>query len=215
MTSASPVRLEAHDVVAGRMFAHPDHISADRSTLCLLIRDVNRRVATATGFTEVWEPTPESWYRHVLIPRPEDFSRHTRLTVIGFFGRKRDLVPLEVARGIQNLSEELEGLIPSFTGVLSYSTLLLSDELNYANLVLLDSPDAIAAWRGIGRHPVAAGSLSKEYYAFVRIYHGSIDVESMDIEGAVRLERVKYWDYRDDPTWTAHRELTPTGSAPT
>jgi len=209
MTTTAPVQLGADEVVEGRMFAHPDHISADRSTLCLLIRDVNRRVATATGLTEVWEPTPESWYRHVLIPRPEDFSRHTRLTVVGFFGRKRDLVALEVARGIQDLSDEL---IPSFAGVLSYSTLLLSDELNYANLVLLDSPDAIAAWRGIGRHPVAAGSLSKEYYAFVRIYHGSIDVESMAIEGAVRLERVKYWDYRDHPTWTAHRELTPTDS---
>ncbi|HVR33800.1 MAG TPA: hypothetical protein VMS74_13960 [Acidimicrobiia bacterium] len=212
MTATAPVPLEAHDVVEGRMFAHPDHISADRSTMCLLIRDVNRRVAAATGFTEVWEPTPDSWYRHVLIPRPEVFSRHTRLTVIGFFGRKRDLVPLEVARGIQDISDELNRQIPSFTGVLSYSTLLLSDELNYANLVLLDSPDAIAAWRNTAPHPVAAGSLSKEYYAFIRIYHGSIDVESMGTEGAVRLERVKYWDYRDDPTWTAHRELTPTES---
>lgn len=206
-TSAAPIRLDPHEVVDDRMFAHPDHVSSDRTTLSLLTRDVQRRLRSATGPVETWEPSPDNWYRHVLIPRPEAFASHKRLTVVGFFGRKRDSVPLEVARAIQELSAELDRLIPQFPAVLSYSTHLLVDENNYANLVLLDSADAITAWRNMGRHPVAAGPVSQRYYAFVRIYHGSVDVDQMDTEGAVQLERVKYWDYRSDPTWTAHREL--------
>ena len=205
--SPAPVRLGPHEVVADRMFAHPDHVSSDRTTLCLLIRDVQQRLASANGSIEAWEPTRDNWYRHVLIPRPEAFESRQRLTVVGFFGRKRDSVPLEVARAIQNLSAELDARIPQFPSVLSYSTHLLVDENNYANLVLLDSEDAISAWRNLAPHPVAAGPVSQRYYAFVRIYHGSVDVERMHIEGAVQLERVKYWDYRSEPTWTAHREL--------
>jgi hypothetical protein len=49
--------------------------------------------------------------------------------------------------------------------------------------------------------------VSKKYYAFVRIYHGWIDTSAMAVEGAVRLDRVRYWDYRSDPTWMAQREL--------
>jgi hypothetical protein len=56
-------------------------------------------------------------------------------------------------------------------------------------------------------HPAAAGEVSKNYYAFVRIYHGWIDTSAMAVEGAVRLDRVKFWDYRSDPTWMAQREL--------
>lgn len=206
-TSPAPIRLDPNEVVDDRMFAHPDHVSSDRTTLSLLIRDVQRRLRSATGPVEAWEPSPDNWYRHVLIPRPEAFASQKRLTVVGFFGRKRDSVPLEVARAIQDLSAELDRRIPQFPSVLSYSTHLLVDENNYANLVLLDSTDAITAWRNMSPHPVAAGPVSRRYYAFVRIYHGSVEVDRMDTEGAIQLERVKYWDYRSDPTWTAHREL--------
>ena len=206
--TATPLRLGPDDVVPRRRFAHPDHVASDRSTLCLLIRDVARRLAQNHDPVEVWEPSPEDWYRHVIIPRPAAFAAHERLTVVGFFGRRRDLVPLEVARGIQDMSDLLDRRIATFPSVLSYSTHLLVDELNYANLVLLDSPEAIDAWRHSEPHPAAAGSLSKQYYAFVRIYHGSVATSDMAREGAVRLERVKYWDYRDDPTWMAQRELT-------
>ncbi|MEX2280628.1 MAG: hypothetical protein WEA76_11150 [Acidimicrobiia bacterium] len=209
MIPASPVMLGPDDLAEGRMFAHPDHVASDRSTLCLLIRDIQRRLLQASGFVEAWEPSPEQWYRHVIIPRPEAFARHDKLTVIGFFGRRRELVSLDVARAIQDLSTQLDRRIPQFTGVLSYTTHLLVDELNYANLVLLESPDVIEAWRTTAPHPAAAGEVSKEYYSFIRIYHGSIDLADMATVGAVQLERVKYWDYRSDPTWTAQRELNP------
>lgn len=199
--------LAPDEVVPRRMFAHPDHVASDRSTLCLLIRDIARRLAQSDEPVEAWEPSTDDWYRHVIIPRPAAFADQDELTVVGFFGRRRDLVPLEVARGIQDMSDALDRRIPEFPGVLSYSTHLLVDELNYANLVLFDSPDAIAAWRHAEPHPAAAGALSKNYYAFVRIYHGSVAAGEMENEGAVRLQRVKYWDYRDDPTWTAQREL--------
>ena len=207
MNSAIPLMLGRDDVVEGRLFAHPDHITSDRSTLCMLMRDIHRRISGHPDPIDAWEPNPEDWYRHVIVPRPEAFADHERLTVVGFFGRKRDVVPLEVARAIQDLSAELDRCIPEFPSVLSYSTQLLSDENNYANLVLMDSPDAIWAWRNTAPHPAAAGEVSKSYYAFVRIYHGWIDTSAMAVEGAVRLDRVRYWDYRSDPTWMAQREL--------
>jgi hypothetical protein len=210
MTTASPLLLGPDDVVAGRMFAHPDHVTSDRSTLCMLIRDVQRRIDPPDGSIDVWIPSPEQWYRHVIIPRPSEIATHDRLTVIGFFGRRRDIVPLEVAKRIQDMSAVLDKKIPEVAGVLAYSTHLLVDELNYANLVLLAGPDTIGAWRDVPPHPVAAGELSKQYYAFVRIYHGAVNASELATEGTVRLERVKYWDYRSDPTWTAHRELVGT-----
>ncbi|MEX0757407.1 MAG: hypothetical protein WD532_04170 [Acidimicrobiia bacterium] len=209
MIPTTPVMLGPDDLAEGRMFAHPDHVTSDRSTLCLLIRDIQRRLLHASGFVEAWEPSPEQWYRHVIIPRPEAFAGLGKLTVVGFFGRRRELVSLDVARAIQDLSTELDHRIPECTGVLSYTTHLLVDELNYANLVLLESPDVIEAWRNTAPHPAAAGAVSKEYYSFIRIYHGSIDLADMATVGAVQLERVKYWDYRSDPTWTAQRELNP------
>ncbi len=205
MTTSAPVMLGEDD--GGRVFAHPDHIPSDRTTLCMLIRDVHRRIQGATDPIEAWIPTPEQWYRHVIIPRPREIALHDTLTVVGFFGRRRDVVSLSAARAIQDLSAKLERLIPSFPGVLAYSTHLLADELNYANLVLMASSDVISAWRDIAPHPIAAGAVSKEYYAFIRIYHGSVKVEDLATEGAIRLHRVKYWDYRSDPTWTAQREL--------
>lgn len=207
MTSRTPLLLQPDELVEGRMFAHPDHISSDRSTLCLLVRDVQRRLRSATGAVETWEPSPEQWYRHVIIPRPETFPSHGRLSVVGFFGRRRDTVAIETARAVQDLSTELEGRLSEFTAVLSYTTHLLVDELNYANLVVFESPEAIATWRDIAPHSTAAGPVSRDYYDFVRIYQGTVDAAQMANEGAVRLEKVKYWDYRSDPTWTAHRDL--------
>lgn len=208
-TTSNPVDLGPDEIVEGRPFAHPDHVSADRSTLGMLARDIARRLAAASGPIEAWIPSPESWHRHVIIPRPHDIGRRTELTVIGFFGRRRDIVPLEIARRIQDMSAALDRCIPEVDGVLAYSTHLLADELNYANLVLLDSPETIAAWRATAPHPAAAGELSKEYYAFVRIYQGWVEVARLGQESAIRLDRVKYWDYRPDPTWTGVRELGP------
>lgn len=210
MTTVSQVMLGPDDIADGRMFAHPDHVTPDRSTLCLLIRDVQRRTAGADGPIEEWIPSRDHWYRHVIVPRPAEIAMHETLTVIGFFGRRRELVPLDVAQAINDMSDKLDALIPEVPGVLAYSTHLLADELNYANLVLMDSPETITTWRDTAPHPVAAGDLSARYYAFVRIYQGSVATADLGTEGAVRLRRVRYWDYRSDPTWTAQRELVRT-----
>lgn len=205
---AKPMVLGSDDVVEGRAFAHPDHVAADRSTLCLLIRDVHRRARDRTEPIEDWIPSPESWYRRVLVPRPWRLGSERELTVIGFFGRKREQISLEVAQALQDMSAELDRRIPEFEPVLAYSTHLLADERDYANLVLLDRESAADEWRHVDPHPIAAGSVSKNYYAFVRIYRGSIHSTDLGREGSVRLHSVKYWDFRSDPTWTAQRRLT-------
>jgi len=198
----------AHDeAVDDRTFAHPDHIPADRSVLCVLIRDIAYRLQQRMPMDE-WVPDQQRWHRHVMIPRPTAFDGPDTLTVVGFFGRRREDVAPDVARRIGEMSRALEEAIPGVPGVLSYTTSLLVDEENYANLVLMDRPETIQQWRSVAPHPAAAGELSERYYSYVRIYQGSIPTAWMSVEDAVRLHSVKYWDFRDTPPWTAVRSLT-------
>lgn len=199
--------LSPEESVEGRPFADPDHIPSDRSMLGVLIRDVHRRLGGTRDAIAAWTPSPERWHRRVLIPRPEAFDGLDRVVVVGFFGRVRDQVAPEVAARIHDLSTELEQRIHEVPGVLAYSTQLLADEHNYANLVMLDRPETIDVWRKTAPHPTAAGTLSAAYYAFIRIYRGSIAMARLADEGAVCLEQVMYWDYRSQPPWAARRRL--------
>lgn len=200
------VTLTPDEEVPGRAFAHPDHVPADRSVLCVLIRDIAYRLHTGTPLDE-WVPDQQRWHRHVMIPRPAAFDGPDELTVVGFFGRRRDDATPDVVRRIMEMSRTLEAALPSVPGVLSYTTSLLVDEVNYANLVLMDRPETIEQWRETAPHPAAAGRLSEQYYSHVRIYQGSIPTAWMSVEDAIRLRSVKYWDFRETPTWTATRLL--------
>lgn len=202
----APASLRHDEEVVDRAFAHPDHIPADRSVLGVLLRDVGARLPQDRS-VDVWVPDPHRWHRHVMIPDPTAFGRCAELTVVGFFGRRRDGVPTEVVDRITEMSRALEKELPSVPGVLSYTTSLLVDEVNYANLVLMDCPETIETWRHIRPHPTAAGSLSASYYDFVRIYHGSIPTARIGAQDALRLHRVRYWDFRAQPVWSATREL--------
>ncbi len=203
---APPVVLGPADAVAHRAFAHPDHIDGDRAVLCMLARDVGVQ-ATAAGTRPLirYSPDREAWHRRVVVPRPGALLSSETITVVGFFGRIRDVVDPVVGEHIASLSEALVDAVLETAGVLGYSTHLLADERNYANLVLLSSPVIIERWRQATSHREAAGEWSPRYYEHVRIYRGCVD--RMDGAGAVRLESVKYWDYRSEPVWQAVRTL--------
>lgn len=210
MTTSTAERLSLgpEDEPTGRMFAHPDHIPSDRSTLWVLLRDVRRRASTAESAPyTAWIPDPSEWFRQVIVPDPPRLAAATDVTVVGFFGRRHDAPDEEVADAIHHYSDRLAAAIPTVPAVLAYTTHLLADERNYANLVLFDSDEGIGEWRRSPDHREAAGTLSPRYYAYVRIYNGAADLGDLTTEAALRLHRVKYWDFRTEPIWQAEREL--------
>jgi len=198
--------LGPDDVVDGRLFAHPDHIPADHSTLNMLVRDVARRIIGPDPIS-VWVPDSEHWYQRVIVPRPDRLLAATAACVVGFFGRRRDDVDTDVAATVFAISRHLEDQIPSVPGILAYSTRLLSDERNYANLVLMDDFATAARWRTVEPHPRASAELSRRFYDFVRIYRAELEIADITRDGMTRLLSVRYWDYRSDPVWTATRAL--------
>lgn len=209
-TLAGPVVLEPDEPVKRHAFAHPDHIAGDRAVLGMLARDLTVRLAGLVAHDEPlisYIPNRDEWHRRVVVPRPDELDRCERLTVVGFFGRVRDQIDPEVEYRIKALGEELVDAVVDTPGVLGYSTHLLADERNYANLVLLRNPEVIEQWRTRDPHPTAAEVWSPHYYAHVRIYRGRVERRSMDREGSIRLESAKYWDFRSDPVWRAVRRL--------
>ncbi|MDX1689668.1 MAG: hypothetical protein R3290_01465 [Acidimicrobiia bacterium] len=208
-TVAAPVHLGPDDVVAGRAFTHPDHVEPDRAVMYLLARDFHRHLTeSGEGPDPVIRhlPGPDDWYRRVVIPRPSEVAGCDRLTVVGFFGRVRDEVDPAVEAEIKALSDRLVDAVLTTPDVLGYSTHLLADERNYANLVIVRGTEVLDRWRSVDPHPRAAADVSPDYYRHVRIYRGAIAGAEL-CDGTVRLDSVKYWDYRDDPVWHAVRRL--------
>ncbi len=201
--------LGRFDPAAKHAFAHPDHVAGDRAVLCMLLEDFHRHLDDVETNRPVvrYVPDPDEWHRRVVIPQPEAFHDQESLTVVGFFGRTRDVIDPLVARRIQELSGRLVEAVMCTPGVLGYSTHLLADEKNYANLVLVSAPGVIERWRTTAPHPSAAADWSPRYYQYVRIYRGSIGAADRDCTTGLQLESVKYWDYRNDPVWRAVRSL--------
>ena len=203
--------LKPTDAPSGHAFAHPDHIVADRATLEMLFTDFLRHLSACATEDQVvvrHVPDSDSWFRRVLIPRPVAATQREEFTVVGFFGRRRLIVAPEVNQLIADLSSALDEILPTIPGLLAYTTHLLVDELNYANLVVLDSPETISIWRDTAPHPEAAEAVSPAFYDHVRIYRGAVRFGMSN--PVLDLERVKYWDFRQTPTWHAVRVLRPT-----
>jgi len=211
MTVAVPVALRHDDVVAGRVFTHPDHVATDRATMCMLFEDFQRHALESGDRIDTvvrYVPSDESWFRRVILPRPALLAGMASFTVVGFFGRQRDQIPPQVSKAIDDLGSRLVAAVPSVAGLLGYSTHLLADEKNYANLVVLDGPERIQEFRDTPPHPEAAEVVSPDYYEHVRIYRGSVRLVGAEPgEFDLSLDRVKYWDFRESPTWHAVRSF--------
>ncbi len=203
-------QLGPTDVVPHRVFTHPDHIEPDRAVMRVLIGDLNRHVVDAgrtDGAIVRYLPDEDQWFRRVVIPTPGLLAGPGEIAVVGFFGRMRDVVAPETAQRIAHLSRRLVEAVLGTPGILGYSTHLLADERNYANLVLLRDTGVIEEWRAGATHEAAARIESPNYYEYVRIYRGSIRLECLAKPDDLRLCQVKYWDYRGEPVWMAVRDL--------
>lgn len=205
---APPMSLGPRELVEGRAFTDPEHVEGDRATLGMLARDVNRQLTDASAVEPLIRFLPRigDWRQRIVISRPDATRRQQLIAVVGFFGRVRENVDPGVADQIKELSDRLVDRVLTTPGLLAYSTQLLADGPNYANLVLLSDAGLIERWRTTAPHPRAA-DVSPRYYECVRIYHGSLTNGALIGDGEVALDLVKYWDYRSTPVWHAIRDL--------
>lgn len=197
------------DVADSHAFSHPDHVLADASVLEFLIRDAVALAAEAGDVAiTVHIPDEAVWHRRVQIPDPVRLRSTEAMTVVGFFGRVKDVVDPAVAAKVSDTSELLAQSVFSVPGLLAYSSHQLADERNYANLVLVSDAAVVADWRAGHSHAFAAERLAPQYYEYVRIYNATatFDHRARSLP-CVDMICAKYWDYRMDPMWQAVRSF--------
>lgn len=189
-------------------FACAEHIAGDAAVMSMMLGELLQRARNAVGADPPvfeFEPSVGDWRRRTVIPSATDLLQRRTITVVGFFGRVADVVDASLVGLIETLGEALAEAVLVTPGVLGYSTHLLADERNYANLVVLDRLETIGIWRSNATHQVAAGDVAPSYYAYLRIYNGEATIS---IEPKIALHAVKYWDYRSTPVWHAVRTLS-------
>jgi hypothetical protein len=104
-----------------------------------------------------------------------------------------------------DLDKRLTEQIPTYPGILSYSTMAMPGR-DFGNLVLLSNEEIKSKWMH-GKIHNKAVELSPDYYQFVRINNGILPNGVMDPK-SLQITRVKYYDYTEDPPWKAVRELS-------
>ncbi|MBI3959582.1 MAG: hypothetical protein HY328_12305 [Chloroflexi bacterium] len=126
------------------------------------------------------------------------------LTVVGFFGQRREDADMQAtlmadAVMLQQFTEQPD--------LLSYSSLQFTDE-QWGNLVLFRSPEGIDHWGGNSYHSQAAREISPNYYDSIRLHNGWLE-NGLWSGQSIRLQRTKYYDFRDADLWHAVREFAP------
>lgn len=200
--------LRAADVVIGRPFTHPNHISADKAILQYLARELQlmlshpvREIATPRTFC-LQPDGQQDWERRVVLVQPERLRVIRPITVVGFFGQRRADVDTVTAA---NFDQTLLAEFPNQPDLLSYSTTLLADG-NYANLVLFANEEGLLHWSRSVAHAQAASVFAPNYYETVRIYNGSLP-NGIENPNSLSFARAKYFDYLSHPLWHAVRDF--------
>ncbi len=205
------LRLGQDEVVEERPFSSPDHIVIDKVVLRTMIDEIHRHMFQIQGSQEAkyayFFPTESRWQKRLLLLQPEELTEQDDVVIVGFFGKISADASPEVKDQILTIGKTLCQQLWQIPEILAYSTWLLADELNYANLVVLKSEDAIAQWRHTTPHIKAKDILSPQYYDCVRIYNGRCHFDPHQDRRVINFMRVKYWDYRVSPTWHAVRDL--------
>lgn len=113
-------------------------------------------------------PTANGRQHRVAISNDSPLHAHRDLSFVGFFAKRRAGVDLSL---ITVADDEMIQELPSFPGILSYSSLELADG-NWANLIMVDPPEAKDHWRTSEKHAFAAREMAPKYYAIVRLHNG-------------------------------------------
>jgi hypothetical protein len=205
MSVTFPVLLGKVEVLTERPFTHTDHIAKDREILVHMDRQL---CAFLEKYPDILEMTksiyidePDGHSHRYFVPKVERLTQAKKVYLVGFFSHKQKGAS---RNHFGNLDERLIKELPTHQEILSYSTMELPGG-DFGNLVLLSNEEAKAKWMQGEIHSQAV-ALSPAYYQYIRINNGILPNGVMDPK-SLRITRVKYYDYTEDPPWKAVREL--------
>jgi len=145
---------------------------------------------------------PDGRSHRYFVPRPTVLAQTKIIFLVGFFSHK---MKGAASNHFGDLDKRLTEQIPTYQGILSYSTMALTGG-DFGNLVLLSNEEVKSKWMHGEIHNQAI-ALSPDYYQYVRINNGILPKGITDPK-SLQITRVKYYDYAEDPAWKAVRELT-------
>ena len=208
MDVRSDIFLKPSELVEGRPFTHPDHIGSDVNSLrymvdqlCLILEETPPPQGPSSPIV-IHRPDRQSYIYRLIVACAEQLRSPRQLTFVGFLGQRKKNADLKLA---DEFDRTLIDEIPEHPGLLSYSTMALISG-NYSNLVIFASPDAKQHWSKSKAHGQAVSKLAPHYYRSVRLYNGFLP-QGIYNSRTLRLKRIKYFDYRQEPGWQAVREF--------
>lgn len=205
MSDTFPVSLGQVEKITERPFTHIDHITKDREILVHMARQLNVFLEKHPDILEmsksIYIDEPDGRSHRYFVPRVEALTQTSKVYLVGFFSHKQEGAASDHFGDLDNrLIEQL----PMYQEILSYSTMELPNG-DFGNLVLLSDEEAKTKWMQ-GKIHNRAVDLSPDYYQYVRINNGVLP-EGIAKPDLLRITRVKYYDYLEDPPWKAVREL--------
>lgn len=205
------VRLSLSETVGDRPFTDLDHNAEDPVAIHGMMARLRLLLSRPSALPGKPRPLvvnasePNGRQHRVIICSDERLRAAHDLAFVGFFAQKRrdrDCSPLTVT------DDELVLEFPHHPGILSYSSLELADS-DWANLIIVDPPEAKDHWRTSERHAFAVREVAPRYYTVVRLHNGLVPGGLVSGRDAI-LVRTKYYDFQGSIPWRAERELRPT-----
>lgn len=200
--------LSATELVPGRSFSDPVHSRLDLQVM----RQMAQQLVDIYDDPLVCDFQPgkrpicksDSRGRHFRIYyiQPALLFAAQNLTVVGFFGQKRQDADV---RPLLDADKRFEETFHDHPGLLSLSTVRLPDG-DFGNLVLFTTPQAKDNWNFSPLHYELVATVSPPYYRSIRLNNGVLPM-GLDVVDDLALQSTRYIDYDSDPPWRAVRPL--------
>jgi hypothetical protein len=205
MQKTTQILLGTDELIEERPFTQPYYVTKDRAILTHMAELVCMVLETQLSALQAGRPVfmdePDGRPHRFYVTKPMEVLQAKRIFLVGFFGQKRKGMTVDY---FKNLDDRLIEQIPSFEGILSYSTMILPDG-DCSNLVLLTEEEMKTKWAEGEIHQKAV-ALSPGYYKSIRINNGVFPNGILQFN-SLRVTQVKYYDYHEDPPWKAIRKL--------
>ena len=206
MPGTLSISLGQIELVPEKPFTHTDHIEKDREVLVHMAGQASlvleKQVDSLGENRTVFIKESDGRYHRFFVPRPKILAGAKNIYLVGFFSHKQAGA---APNHFGDLDDQLIEQLPTFQEILSYSTMALP-EGDFGNLVLLSDEEVKLRWMQGEIHSQAV-ALSPAYYQYVRINNGLLPGGVMQPD-LLEITRVKYYDFEQDPSWKAVRELT-------